>query len=57
MNKEELKKIDKLLEKAHEQIDKSLDNRTFESIEWGVVKGLESLLEAERFIKQKIETA
>lgn len=48
LKKDILKKINK----AYEQIDKSLDYASYEKIEYGVAKGLDELLEIERLIKE-----
>lgn len=46
------KEILKKINKAYEQIDKSLDYASYEKIEYGVAKGLDELLQIERLIKE-----
>lgn len=52
MEKDILEKISLLVDKAEEQIDKSLDYSTFEKIEIGVSKGLDDVIEIKRIINQ-----
>lgn len=47
-NKEIIEKIDKALE----QIDKALDYKTFDRIEYGVAKGMEDLHQINRELKE-----
>lgn len=52
MEKDILEEINNLVDKAYEQIDKSLDYSSFEKIEYGVAKGLDDVLEIQRLINQ-----
>ncbi|TRM73853.1 hypothetical protein DJ523_06305 [Sulfolobus sp. E5] len=52
MEKDILEKISLLVDKAYEQIDKSLDYSSFGQIENGVSKGLDDVLEIQRIINQ-----
>ena len=45
---DKLKEIEKLINKAYEQIDKSLNYSSYEKIEHGVANGLDDLLEIKR---------
>ncbi|MCZ4354958.1 hypothetical protein O4H61_20865, partial [Roseovarius aestuarii] len=52
MEKDILEKISLLVDKAYEQIDKSLDYSSFGQIENGVSKGFDDVLEIQRIINQ-----
>ena len=51
---EKLKKIEKLVDKAYSQIDSSLNENSFEKIEYGVAIGLDNLLEVKRLLKEDL---
>jgi len=51
----ELKNVINLIESAYEQIDKSLDYNSFDSIERGVALGMDEILQVERKLKELLK--